>query len=371
MALSRPEESKQTVSKYYEKTLSTYEAYIGHEEATFLAEKIESDIEKFKANKFDENIIYKLLTTLAYIHEKIVFEETIKKLNILRCAVMESLTPLLSGEVTLHKTQEFISNIMTKTNFINNINTQLDDALDNGLFEMLDDELSSSLTTSKQTEPLMAEELEAELSKLIEEKINSLKSECITFYKVTQFISFDSARKQGMSVMDSLNAIKDSDSTQPLDMTYESLMDRVYGDWKKNKSKEEIGLIDYPLLKARLLLFVGLEEYITYLPKSCVAVSKMSQAFSEETTHTPIDQEKQKDILVETSPLPKKEEEEKEDKAEESHSTETNPPSKLFLFGATDFFKTFLPSSLFGGSTPSNLLTDSKPEETKKTLGIW
>lgn len=356
MALSRPEESKQMVSKYYEKTISTYEAYIGPKEAKLLAERIESDIEKFKTNKDNENIIYKLLTTLAYIHEKIAFEETIKKLNILRCSIIESLIPLLSSEVALYKAQEFISNIITKTKFIHNINTELEDALNDGLFEMLDDELSSTLTTSGQTGPL--EELETELSNLIEEKINFLKSECITFYKATQCIAFDSARKQGtgLSVMDSLIAIRDSNSTRPLDITYESLIDRVYEAWKKTKSKEELSLIDYPLLKARLLLCVGLEEYITYLPKSCIAASKMGQALSED-----------KDVLVLACPSPQKD----EDKAEASNSTEAPPPPKSFLFGATDFLKIFLPSSLFGGSVSSNLPTESKPEETKKTLGIW
>lgn len=366
MALSRPKESKQTVSKYYAKTLSTYEAYIGHEEAKFLAEKIASDIEKFKANKDDENIIYKLLSTLAYIHEKIAFEEIIQKLNILRCYIIESLIPLLSSEVALHKAQEFISTIIAKTDFINNINKQLTDALDNGLFEMLDNELSPILTKSKLTEPL-EEELEAELSNLIEEKINSLKSECITFYNATQFISFDSTRKQGMSVMDSLNAIRESDSTQPLDMTFEGLMDRVYAVWKKTKSKEELSQIDYPLLKARLLLYVGLEEYITYIPKSCIAASKMNQASSEENTPINTEQEKREDLLIIACPPPQK----NEDKAEASNSTEAPPSSKLFLFDATDFLKTFLPSSLFGASAPSNLPAESKPEEPKKTLGIW
>lgn len=365
MSLGRPEESKQTLSTYYTKTISTYEPYIGHEEATFLAEKIDSDIEKFKANKDDESI-YKLLTTLAYIHEKIAFEETIKKLNILRCALIESLTPPLSSEVTLYKTQEFISNIVTKTNFISKINKELEDALDDGLFEMLDEELSSAFKISKQTESLKAEELEAELSNLIEEKINSLKSECITFYKATQFIAFDNARKQGTNVMDSLKAIRESDSTQPLDVTFEGLMDRVYEAWKKTKSKEELSLIDYPLLKARLLLYVGLEEYITYLPKACMVASKLSQALSEDKTRINTEPEMQKDMLFVAYPSPKKE----DNKAESSNSTEAPPPSRSFLFGATDFLKTFLPSSLFGGNVPLNLPAESKLEETKKTLGI-
>lgn len=361
MALSRPEESKQTVSKYYAKTLSTYEAYIGHEEATFLAEKIDSDIEKFKANRDDESIIYKLLTILAYIHEKIAFEETIKELNIVRCSTINSLTPTLSSEVALQKTQQLISSI--KTDYINIIHKQVDDALDDGLFEMLDDELSSTLKTSKQTAPLETDELEAELSNLIEEKINSLKSECITFYKATQFISFDSARKQGMSVMDSLNAIRESNSTQPLDMTFEGLMDRVYEAWKKTKSKEQLSLINYPLLKARLLLYVDLEEYITYLPKACLSASKLSRPLSEDISYE--EKETQNNVSVPAAPLPKI-----DNPAEASNPTEAPPPAKSFLLGATDFLKTYLPSSLFGGNA-SNLPAEPKPEETKKTLGIW
>jgi hypothetical protein len=150
------------------------------------------------------------------------------------------------------------------------------------LIDMLDVYISPLIDDSKNTLGDTYEALEEELTDLIEQNIDPIKSECTAFHQTSLEISLENAMQQGLSVMDGLVAVKELDIIcQPLDEAYEEIMDRTYKNWAKNKTEEELSLLNFPLLKARLMLDIGLEEYISYTPSLCVAASKLFPAPTE------------------------------------------------------------------------------------------
>jgi len=347
MAIGRSEEAKPSINDYYETTISTYEPYIGHQEAKLLAERVVSDIKQFNAIKEQDGtlIIYKLLTKLDFIHKKILFEETIKRLNAIRCSIIETLSSHLSSEKALASAQECITHIVTHSKFTRKISKKLYSYLEDGIIDLLEETINPTISIKGDA----LEALEMELCDRIEKRIKSEKSTLVEFSKFDQHVFFDRARQQGMSVMESLNIVRENIVAQPVDEAYEDLMDRVYADWKATKSEEELSMMDYPLFKARMLLDLGLEEYITYLPTPCVTPDKTSKNNDESMLVMAFQSTKNAD-------------------AEANNSNDTSKQPKLFVFEAADFLKSLVSRSLFGDSSTKNWREEPKADESKKSF---